>query len=223
MNLQGAVFDADGTLLDTMPYWYDIGAKYLEQNGIQAPPLLWRKFMNLSLSGSAKYLHDHFPLDQPVQEVEAGILQLVDDIYKKDCGMKPGARAFLSELHRMGVPMVLATANDSTLACAALDRLGVMDWFEDAISCDMFGTTKQEPFIYEEAARRVGLTAADTAVFEDILMAVRTAHEDGFYTVAMEDEASEKERPAIRRTADRYITDFAQLNAAQLFTPRASL
>lgn len=210
--ISGAVFDADGTLLDSMPIWYDVGDRYLRSCGVTPPENLWRRYFTMGIDEAATDMKEHFHLPQSVDEVKQGYMDIVGKFYREECVLKPGAAAFLRELNRRGVPIILATANDASMARTALRHNGVLDLFADTISCEDFGTTKREPFIYEEAARRIGSPVAETAVFEDIYMAVRTAHDAGFYTVAMEDGASAEEKPAIQRTADRYITDYSELD-----------
>ncbi len=214
---KAAVFDADGTLIDTMPIWYEVGARYLATCGIEAPEGLWRRYFTMGLEESAIDMKEHFKLPQPVEEIRQGYLDIVDHFYRYEVQPKPGAIEFLKSLKERGIPAVLATANSATLACASLERLGVLDCFKDAVSCEDFKTTKKEPLIYEKAAGLVGAVPTETVVFEDILLAVTTAKNDGFYTVAMEDGASSKEREDIKSTADLYVTDYAEIDIDLLF------
>lgn len=211
--IHGAIFDADGTLIDSMPIWYDVGARYLRSIGFENPPDdLEKRYFNMGLREAAADMKEMFHLTQSVDTVKKGFMDIVEDFYRNECPLKPGAKAFLQELHRKGVPFILATANDATMARYALEHNGVLDLFQDTISCEDYNTSKKEPLIYEKAAELLGTKVEETAVFEDIFLAVNTAHRAGFYTVAMADDASEKDKPAIQRTADLYITDYAQVD-----------
>lgn len=211
--IRGAIFDADGTLIDSMPIWYDVGARYLKSVGIKNPPDgLEKRYFNMGLKEAATDMKNMFHLTQSVDTIKKGFMDIVEDFYRHECPMKPGAKAFLQELDRRGIPFVLATANDATMARYALEHNGVLDLFQNTISCEDYNTTKKQPLIYEKAAELLGTDIDETAVFEDILLAVDTAHSDGFYTVAVEDNASAKDKPAIQRTADLYITDYDQVD-----------
>lgn len=211
--IHGAIFDADGTLIDSMPIWYDVGARYLRSVGFENPPdNLSERYFNMGLKEAAEDMKAMFHLTQSVDTIKTGFMDIVEEFYRNECPMKPGAADFLKELHRRGIPFILATANDASMARLALEHNGVLDLFADTISCEDYNTTKKEPLIYEKAAERIGTKASETAVFEDILLAVSTSHGAGFYTVAVEDQASEKDKPAIQRTADLYISDFSEID-----------
>ncbi len=211
--IRSAIFDADGTLIDSMPIWHDVGARYLKSIGVDnLPDNLAEHYFNMGLREAATDMKAMFHLSQSVDTIKQGFMDIVVNFYRNECPMKPGAKEFLLELHRRRVPFVLATANDATMARYALDHNGVLSLFQDTISCEDFDTTKKEPLIYQKAAELLGTAPEETAVFEDILLAVDTAHSAGFYTVAVEDSASAKDKPAIQRTADCYVSDYSQLD-----------
>lgn len=221
--IRSAIFDADGTLIDSMPIWYDVAYRYLFSVGIQDPPKdLEKRYFNMGLKEAAEDMKTMFHLSQSVDTIKQGFMDIVENFYRYECPLKPGAKEFLQELHRRKIPFVLATANDATMARYALENNGVLDLFQDTVSCEDYGTTKKEPLIYEKAAELLGTKPEETAVFEDILLAVNTAHSAGFYTVAMEDAASADDKPAIRRTADLYISNYDQVDLGR-FTPASTL
>ncbi|MBQ9065895.1 MAG: HAD family phosphatase [Clostridia bacterium] len=217
--LRAAIFDVDGTLIDSMPIWYDVGARYLRSCGVTPPEELWRRYFTMGLEEAAQDMREQFSLPQPMEEIKQGFLQIVERFYREEVPLKPGAGNFLKELHKAGVPMALATANTSELANAALTRLGVLEYFSVTLSCEDFGTTKKEPLVYRKAAERLGTEPSETAVFEDILLAVTTAHDAGFCAVAVEDRASAEEEEQIRRVADHYISNFSEIPIDAFVSP----
>ena len=48
MTYQGIIFDLDGTLLDSMKMWENVGRDYLQKQGISAPENLSRRLRSLS-------------------------------------------------------------------------------------------------------------------------------------------------------------------------------
>ena len=100
-----------------------------------------------------------------------------------------------------GVPMALASASSIRDVQAAMTRLGLWDKFRAVLTCDEYGS-KQGPAIYQVAAEKLGAAPACTAVFEDSLQALRTAHEAGFLTVMVDDEASREDWPQMEALAD---------------------
>ena len=57
-NIQGAIFDVDGTLLDSMSVWEDIGERYLISLGIMAKDGLGDALHTMSLEQGAVYLKE---------------------------------------------------------------------------------------------------------------------------------------------------------------------
>ncbi len=208
--IRGAIFDVDGTLLDSMPIWNEAGARYLGKLGILPEPGLAQTLFPLSFEEGAAYLNEHYSLGKSVSSVMQGISDIIEDFYRYEVSPKPGAAAFLQELRKQNIPMVLATTGDPLLAGAAFRRLGMADCFLRPFTCEELHTTKRQPDIYLAAAAYLGTLPSETAVFEDMLHAVRTAADAGFVTVAVEDRESEKDRAAIRDAASCYLKDFTE-------------
>lgn len=206
--IRGAAFDIDGTLLDSTGVWDGLGVRYLASRGVQAEPGLEKRLFALTLDEGVAYLREHYGLAQSAGQVRRGISAVLEGFYRKEVRLKPGAGSLVRALRDAGVRMVLTTAGDPVLGRAALARLGIWDCFERLLSCDVLATTKAEPTIYRMAADALGLAPREVLVVEDTLQALRCAHEAGFPTCAVEDEASVADRPAIRGLADAYLRDF---------------
>lgn len=206
--IRGVAFDIDGTLLDSTGVWDDLGVRYLASLGVRAEPDLEERLFALTLDQGVAYLRGHYGLAQSSEQIHRGISAVLEGFYRDEVRLKPGAEGFVRALWGAGVRMVLTTAGDPVLAQPALRRLGVWDCFERLLSCDAHATTKAEPTIYQMAADALSLPPQEVLVVEDTLQALRCAHEAGFPTCAIEDEASAADRPAIRALADAYLRDF---------------
>ena len=196
-------------LLDSTGVWDDLGVRYLASLGVEAEPDLEERLFALTLDEGVAYLRERYGLAQSPGQVRRGLSAVLEGFYRDEVCLKPGAGGFVRALGDAGVRMVLTTAGDPALAQAALERLGVWDCFERLLSCDACATTKAEPTIYRMVADAMGLEPREVLVVEDTLQALRCAHEAGFPTCAVEDEASVADRPAIRAVADAYLRDFA--------------
>ena len=65
MDYHYAIFDMDGTLLDSIPWWNRLALDYLAEKGIRGPKDLNRQIMALSLSQASEYLIENFGLNEP--------------------------------------------------------------------------------------------------------------------------------------------------------------
>lgn len=187
---QHAVFDLDGTLIDSMPVWHDSARTFLKSLGIDAEANLNQVVFNLSLIQGAEYIQKTYLPDFSIQQIIDGVESVVEDGYKNYIPLKDGVFEFLSELKKRGVPCVIATSTDVHLARFALERLKIADFFTGIYTCSQLQTSKDKPDIYLTAANSIGGKAEDSIVFEDILMATKTATNAGFAVAAIYDEFS---------------------------------
>ena len=214
--IRGAIFDVDGTLLDSMGIWDTIGNDYLLSLGIETEENLAETFSTFSLEESARYYQDNYNVELSVDEIIAGVNHLIESFYLEKAELKSGVREFLELLRREGVRMTIATATDINLIEGALSRCGVREYFSEILTCSMVGRSKRYPDIYRRALENLGTEKGDTFVFEDAYHAARTANDDGFPVVGVFDP-SESSQTELREMADIYIESFAELTSLERF------
>lgn len=207
---KGAIFDADGTLLDSMPIWEDAAARFLAGLGIEAEPDLGDTMFRLSLDEGAAYLKktylagDH-GRSMTEEEIKEGVLGVIRDFYVHQVQPKAGARRFLEELAARKVPMYIATSSNREHIRAAFERLGLLHFFDGMITCEEAGASKRQPRIFLLAAERMGLSPEDIFVFEDVIHAIQSAGSAGFVTVGVYDAASAADNEAMRAECAIYL------------------
>lgn len=202
MDKAFAIFDMDGTLVDSMGYWKNVGYEFLERRGIQnCPADLWARISKMTLLGSAGEMIRLFDLPDTPQEVIAAMNAIMAQHYQRDVSLKPAVPALLEELGNRGVRMCIASATDEALVRDCLGRLGVLDRFAFILSCEQMGVSKRRSDIYLEAVRRFGCKASDAAVFEDALYAAQTAADAGFYVVGVYDENASEDWARLKALA----------------------
>ena len=204
MRIRGAIFDVDGTLLDSMFIWDTIGETYLRSIGYQPKENLNETFKNMSLRQAARYYQTEYGVTQSIDEIMDGVNAMLERYYRFEVPLKPGAAELLERLRQNGVKLCIATATDRHLVEAALDRCGVLSCFGEIFTCNEVGHGKDEPDIFEVALRFLGTRREETLVFDDALYAVRTAKEAGFPVAAVYD-SHEKEQDKVRLLADIYL------------------
>jgi HAD superfamily hydrolase (TIGR01509 family) len=208
MTPQGAIFDMDGTLIDSMPIWDTLGETYLRRRGIVPPPGLRELLRPMSLPEAAQYFRVEFGIPDPVDEVLSQFDTLICDQYRNKVGLKPGVLPFLQRLRSQGVRMCIATATGCELAETALRRLGIADFFEFILTCADVGSGKSNPAIFSRALELLGTHIDSTIVFEDALHAIHTAKQAGFTVVGVFDLSAADDAAEISKLADGYILSF---------------
>ncbi len=210
MRYPYAVFDLDGTLLDSMPYWSDLGARYLRTLGFVPPADLGRILAGLTMTEGAEYVRSTFGIAKTTEEIVEEIYGLVRQAYAEEIQAKPGLKAFLERLKKAGVQMCIATASEAGLAESALKRLGLWDYFSFVLDCGECGSGKRSPDIFDQAAARLGGSRENTLIFEDAYHAVCTAHAAGYYVVGVRDASQGSAKARLRAVCDAFIEDFAE-------------
>ena len=206
---KAAIFDIDGTLIDSMPIWEDLDADFLKTQGIELSEHekheLNETMWSMTVDEGITYLKETYKLELSEEEISKALSDAIEQFYTNEVPAKEHVAELVEALQEAGVPMALATVGEPTHETAALKRLGLLDAFTALYDCNSLGTTKREALIYETAAQALlgpSGARASVLVIEDVLHALQAAKAAGFTTVAVEDAASAKDKARIFEVAD---------------------
>ncbi|MBQ9521930.1 MAG: HAD family phosphatase [Oscillospiraceae bacterium] len=211
MKKRFAIFDFDGTLVDSMPYWQQEERDFLVNRGVSDPETVDKvleRIKPLNIMEASQIMVDWFQFPDKPEEVGAGFVAHMSVRYRESIPAKDGARAYVDALRRDGVRMAVASGTDTELMEVCLQRLGLRDCFEFLLSCLEVGAGKDRPDIYLEAARRFGASPGEIAVYEDSAVAMRTAKDAGFYGVGVYDPPSAGHWDELQALADVSVKDW---------------
>ena len=207
MNKHYAIFDMDGTLVDSMGYWHSMEREFLLNKGIsEGLDELLETTKPMTLTESCAYFSSFCGIDCSPEQFITEVESMMAKHYRHDVKIKPGVRAYLDSLKAQGIPMCVASATAKPLVELCLENLGLKDYFSFILSCVEVGAGKNRPDVFLEAARRLGAEPTDCAVFEDAIYAVRSAHAAGFYVVAVKDTHNASCWEELQSLSDETIT-----------------
>lgn len=210
-NIKGAIFDLDGTILDSMFIWNDIGYKFLEMKNIQVPPGTDKQFTQMSLQQAAEYYIEHFDNTATIESIINDINKLVEGFYFYEVVKKDGIDEFLSHLKEKGVKMCVATATDKYMVEKALERNGLLHYFSEIFTCNGVGAGKDTSKIYDIALEHLGTNKEDTFVFEDAFYAIKTAHSAGYNVVGIKDVSEPEDENVIKEYCNIFIKNYSEI------------
>ena len=212
MRLQSAIFDMDGTLVDSMFVWKELGFRMLTRQGYSPAPDLYERVKTMTMRESAAYCKQEYGMPETIEQIEDMIVDEVESFYDTEVQLKPGVKKFLSILKMEGVWMYVATNTDKRLAEIALKHTGIRSYFKGVLTCGEVGLGKAESAeIFERAMRRLQSNKKDTVIFEDSLHAIETAAKAGFRICGVYDAASEEDQEAIRSLSEYYVRSFEEM------------
>ena len=212
MKITGAIFDMDGTLLNSMDYWGTVAKDFLNKNDLIAKAGDNRRFLEWGMKEFYKYIVKEFGVTKSYDEVHNEIYSIMDEHYKHNVTLKDGAYEMLEKLYNSGVKMCLATATDRDTVMIVLKRLGLDKFFTKIFTSGEVGVGKAQPKIYELALEYLGTDKESTYVFEDAYYAINTAHNAGFKVVGVYDKNVFATKEEIKALCDIYIDEGDRYN-----------
>ena len=210
-NIEGAVFDLDGTLLDSSWVWEKVDEKFLGDRGFQVPDDYVDEISPLGAERAAVYTIERFGLNEDKDDIVREWIEMAKKEYVTEVVCKPYAKEFLEELHKLNIKMAVATSSDRELFMKTLEREGILKYFQKIVTVDEVERGKGYPDIYEEAARRIKVNPHKCLVFEDILAGVTGASLGEFNVVAVFDEKSKHNWEKIKSISKYSINDYKEL------------
>ncbi|MEG0692804.1 MAG: HAD-IA family hydrolase [Oscillospiraceae bacterium] len=210
IKIDGAIFDMDGTLLDSMFIWNTIGEEYLLSRGITPEKNLNQIFKSMSLVEAVEYYQNEYGITDSSKDIIDGVNGMIEHFYIEKVSAKEGVKEFLQHLEQCGVKMCVATATDRYLAEAALKRTGLLKFFSEIFTCTEVGSGKDQPLIYETALQHLNTGKSSTYIFEDALYAVKTAKNAGFHVVGVYDESERNHQSELADSSDIYMNSFQE-------------
>ncbi len=180
----GVLWDMDGTLVDTEPYWIAAEHELVAAHGGEWTDEFARELVGNALEHSAQLIIDRSGIELRVPEIIDALLRRVIEQVRERLPWRPGARELLLELNELGVPCVLVTMSWRSLAEAVVENLPDRS-FVHLVTGDEVSHGKPHPEPYLAGARVLGADPAACVALEDSPTGVRSAASAGVPTIAI--------------------------------------
>lgn len=179
-----SIFDVDGTILDSMEVWNTLASQYVQSLGKVPEKNLDEIVSDMSLEQSATYLKNHYKINKQEEQIISEILNFISDFYEYEVNLMPGFKEFISHYDSINV---IGTSCDEELVKIALNRLGVLNYFEDIITCSKVNKSKDDSDFYLACAQALKQRPEDIVVFEDADYCIDVARKVGFKVIKIKD------------------------------------
>ncbi len=211
LSSKAFVFDADGTLFDTMQFYETLVGDYVRSLGIEPDASLRDEIRSFTIKECCPFLKEKYNLKLTIEEIFDGIGDILENEYKYNAPLKDGVKDFLFFAREKGIRLCIATATDKQYIGYALKAHGIDDLFEFVLTCSDVGASKRESKVYDEAVSRLGLEKKHAVIFEDAKYAISTAKRAGYRVVAVKDDSQTKFEDGIKEKCDIYVQSMKEL------------
>ncbi|MEZ0308660.1 MAG: HAD family hydrolase [Ramlibacter sp.] len=200
MKTSALIFDMDGTMIDSMPWHAKSWVEFTKRHGveIEVPELMRRTTGRTGIECMQVLFERDIPQDEAlalIHEKEAIYRELFTPVFAEVAGF----RSFAAGAMARGLKVGVGTAGDKHNISFAFTHLGMDPAPHAVVGGDEGFPGKPEPAIFLEAARRLGVAAAECIVFEDAPFGIEAARRAGMRAVAVctSHEASELAGPHV--------------------------
>ena len=208
-KIQAAIFDLDGTLLDSTDLWNQVDRQFLHKRGFLVPVGYAEAVGAMSFREAAEYTIRRFCLTDEPEVLMEEWNQLAYYAYGHTVQLKKHAAEYLLALKERGIKLAVATGLPPRLYLSALQNCGILPLFDALCSTEETQRGKEFPDVFLLAAQRLEVPTEHCMVFEDTLSAILSAKQTGMIVCAVLDEKTAGSWEKIRQAADRYVADFS--------------
>ncbi len=215
MKFKAAVFDMDGTLVDSLMIWdvlwSSLGERFIGNPDFRPSDADDKAVRTLTLDGAMDLIHKNYGFGKDGGELLDIANEMARDFYANTVETKVGVKEFLEKCRNAGIRMCIASATAKDLIGLAVEHCDLGQYFETVISCADIGKGKEFPDVFLKACEHFGTRPEDTCLFEDSLVAIQTATKIGMPTVGIYDRYNFGQ-DQIKQLADVYVAEGETLN-----------
>ena len=184
---RAVIFDLDGVLADSEPWWNEIDKKLLGKYGVVYRGEYHRNVLGVSYQLAVEFYKKMFGLSAPTEELMRRREEIAAEFFANRIGLFPSTRQTLEHLRQMNLRLAVATSSVSASARPFLDRHQLTTFFDVIVTGDEIEHGKPSPDIYLRAAKKLGVTATECLVIEDALSGIAAAKAAGMRVAAIPD------------------------------------
>lgn len=211
----GAIFDCDGTLLDSMGVWREMESEFAHRAGGELTEADRDLLTTLTTPEAGRFFHEKFGLGSSADDVVSMVNEYMLNYYSTRSVARSGALSFVQGLSELGVRLSVASSSPVAFLRAGLEHTGFLPLLDAVVSVDDVGKPKREPAVYERARSLMGTDTVMTWGFEDAAYAIGTLKRAGFHALAIYDCDESGTFEELSAAADETVRSFLELDAGE--------
>lgn len=186
--IEAVIFDMDGVLLDSEPFWREAEKKVFAKVGITMTDAMCRETMGIRINEAVEYWYRKRPWTGLTQDAVAKeIVETVRQRIAERGALMHGAAAMIQFFRKRSLKMAVASSSAFCLIHTAVDTLGIRKYFDAIHSAEHERYGKPHPVVYLTAAERLSADPLRCLAVEDSLNGVIAAKAARMKVVAVPD------------------------------------
>lgn len=176
MNFEAIIFDMDGVLIDSEPFWRKAEIEVFETVGLHLTESDCMKTTGFRFDEVVEYwFHLHPWKDKTVGEVEKEVLDKMEQYMLHEAPLMPHVQQTVQAIQAMEIKTAVASSSALRLIKAMAKRLGGEHYFHALVSAEFEPYGKPHPAVFLSAAKQLGVKPEKCLVVEDSLNGVIAA------------------------------------------------
>jgi HAD superfamily hydrolase (TIGR01509 family) len=186
--IAAVIFDMDGLLIDSEPFWRASHVTAVAQYGGAISEDDVRVMAGKRTGEVVRHWQETQGMQHiPNEQLEADVVTAVIDSIKKDGKELPGVRQVISLLEEHSIPMAVASSSSPAIIEAVLSKLALGKYMTVTYSAVHEAFGKPHPGVFLTTARKLNVDPINCIVFEDALSGIRAAKAAGMKCIAVPD------------------------------------
>ncbi|WP_423363057.1 HAD family hydrolase [Mycoplasma sp. P36-A1] len=209
------VFDFDGTIVDSMPFWNNLVSDYLNEKAIAYQiNYLYDGLDDTTTKAVCKWLNTKYLPHISNEAIELDLRNKMNDFYSNKVTLKPDMIEILEYLKQKQIPMIILSATETQYLNKALKHLNLEHYFEAVYSEKDFGLSKNNEHLYKEFINKANLNDKYIYLIDDNYKVVKACQNTNIKTIGIYDNThSKKQYEKLNTHADTcFINNKALLN-----------
>lgn len=202
------MFDLDGTLVDSMKMWQNLGINFLNSKNLAVTNDVIKQMSTMSLAMSSAFLKDYYNLEESADKIHQDFKDTVIYFYLNEVNAKPGAFDIVKKYSDKGANILLTTATNEEFVKPVLDKFGAYNLFNKIYTSDNVGQKKDSANYFFQILKREKISADSCLLFDDSEYALLAAKMANISTCCVKDNYSIANYDMLKQKCDFYIESF---------------
>lgn len=217
MSIKSAIFDCDGTLIDSMPAWHDVTIQLLQEFDVADVERVFRETEALPMVEMCQAFVEDYGASADTDTLVCRLRELIRDAYSTKIKAIQGCQEFLQAAYDAGVRMVVASSTAPDELSLAIKAQGFDRYFESFFSTGEGIRSKEYPDIWNAVVEYLrvdspDLDESDIWVFEDAPFGLKSARSVGLHTVCLFSPHGDRDYDECKGLSDILVRDYRELS-----------